>query len=294
MITAQLLKADPMLNRRAWLGVMGSACLLPRTLAAHETRRTDVCLSAEPGLFPGDDVVSQMQAARAAGFVGFCDGELLLRSHQEQQAIVQAAANLGLRLGPVRRPVMPGLPGNQATWSASLLPLLEPIARHNLPGLRLSIGPQWTRGMTELSQQRMAFRQLANAVQAYGLTLFLEPWDDGRGGSRHFALCHQFVKTFDHPALKLSVDTQHWSSATAHLWSLLKTDTQLVGHLELGVCLRDEFGRTPPSAEDWYTGLRDSGYQGQMAIRHGLDQTGVAGIADLQYQYRRVMSSTWA
>gem|GEM_PF-6413945 len=282
-----------MLTRRECLRALSLAGLLPQGLLAHPAETAGLTFAAEPGLFPGDDLVSQISAAKQAGFQGFCDADLLSRSVAEQQQVLHAAEAQGVRLGPVHRPIMPGLPWDHNTWQPALLPLLMQSARLQLPGLRLSLGPQWTLGVaaprSALWQQQAEFVELADTAGRWGQTLLLEPWDDGRGGARHFAVCRDFIAQLDHPAMKLSVDTYHWNAAGASVAELFRHAAALIGHVELAddLTTAQSAGRTSEIVV-WFQQLRVSKYRGMIALRHGLSTPGEPGLIALSHACRAV------
>lgn len=287
-----------MLNRRECLSVLTAACWLPQPLLATNSTKSSLCLATQPGLLPGETIASQLLATQAAGFSGFSDPDLLSRSESERRDIVRLAAAKGLRLGPVRRPIMPGLPWAQDTWDAALLPVFDQVAELGLTGVRLSIGPQWTSGRTAsrtpLWSQATEFRQLMQAAEERRLTLLLEPWDDGRGGLRHFHLCHDFVTSWNSPTLQLSLDTQHWVTAGADLRRLVQIDPRWIGHVELAdFAPTDAPNRLTPDAIGWLHHLQQSNYRGMMAIRHGLASPGLSGVLGLREMYRPLSHSTW-
>ncbi|MBI1345212.1 hypothetical protein GC163_02870 [bacterium] len=283
-----------MWNRRECLGAMTWGAIGSQLWGASPVSSRPWILAPQPGLFPGDSVAEQMVAAAEAGFTGFCDADLLMRSAAEQQEILQQAIQSGLQLGPVRRPVMPGLPTDRQVWNQILLPVCQQATQATVPGVRLSLGPQWTQrkaaSQTPLYQSRAQFTELAATAKSLGLVLLLEPWDDGRAGQRHFTLCRNLIGELATDSIKLSVDTEHWLAAGADLRGLFRDDAGLVGHIELA-----DFQSSTPmglSAQDvaaWLPHLSAANYRGVIAVRHGLIAPGQTGLTAMCRAYRTIV-----
>lgn len=201
-------------------------------------------LAPETGCFEslvGPGVIPQMEHAATTGYTAFLDPGLLGRPRGELRAILTAACELGLQLGPAEFSFTLGGSALQQAFER-----LRAACAGGLAGGRILVGPQQmlAPGATDWTASIRSARRVAEQHQ---VPLVLEAWDDGRRGARLYDDAAAWVAAVDHPRLRLSFDTVRLTAAgrdvlaDAHQWKTL------VGHIETdlaGECLLrllDEF-----------------------------------------------------
>lgn len=260
----------------------------------------------ETGLFEataGGDVLRQIALAAEWGFPAFSDAGLLQRTSTEAEAIVASLASSDLTLSPPRGPAVVATTHELVRWQADVSRAFSKLTPWRAIGLRLDYGPATHQGFAAGGvfprDMRAALWKLADIAQGQGMVLILEPWDDGRCGAGLFAAAQQLVRTCEHPALKLCIDTYRWSAAGMDVAAVFENASQWIGHVELadfpGGC---EPGTGQLPLATCLRRLLATGYSGLVGLRHGTSQSGIAGDLLVRTACARLMSavttSSWA
>jgi hypothetical protein len=235
--------------------VSGGGSLQPIEAAGRNPRFAVQTGTLEPLVGPAWQ--NQMAMARTLGYRRFCDPGWLDRRPLEQAAFIAEAQQSGLTLGPVRSRYVGGDAAAQQAWMEQLPSLCEHLSAHQIHGLRVELGPpQWrAAGSDALAQWSLeTWRSLAEVAAQSGVTLLLEPWDDGRSGPQPLDQACHIVRHVGHLALGISWNEPHWHTHGVNLRPMHRSQpanvTQFV--LTLGVPSH-QLPQSPDAGEetDW-------------------------------------------
>lgn len=295
-----------MLSRREFLATAAMGAAVRPVVAREAIARGRLRFAPETGLFEataGCDVGRQIALAADWGFPAFSDAGLLQRTSTEAEAIVASLVSSDLTLSPPRGPAIPFATRELGRWQMEASQALLTLTPWRAIGLRLDYGPATHQGIAPggvfSRDMRAALWKLADIAQGQGMVLILEPWDDGRCGAGLFAAAQQLVRTCEHPALKLCVDTYRWSAAGMDVVEVFTDAARVIGHVELadfpGGC---EPGTGQLTLATCLRRLLATGYSGLVGLRHGTSQSGIAGDLLVRTACARLMSavttSSWA
>ncbi|HUQ71342.1 MAG TPA: hypothetical protein VM165_17570 [Planctomycetaceae bacterium] len=260
-----------MLSRREFLATAAVVAGSPLVCRAT-TPSSPLLFAPQTGLLErsvGCDPAAQIERSAALGFRAYCDPQWRLRSDGERNAMLSAARQHGIRLGPMLGPSFPSDVNDGAAWLQQLSGAVALAAASGLPALRLPLGPVLVVPLKGL------WRAAIDIAAPQGISLMPEPWCDQR--IRGGLIRGLWLAQFNAPVSRLSLDWGLWPDQTVG-----RKSAQKIGHVELPEL---RAGNRPRLAANLQA-LMQSGYRGVFALKQGLSGPTMAAEEELVSQCR--------
>jgi hydroxypyruvate isomerase len=301
------------MERRAFLkSAAAAAAVLPALPAtagqdpATPSAKGDFKLNYAPhfGMFKhhaGDDLVAQLEFARAEGFTAWEDNGMGHKSPEEQQRLGDAMQRLGLRMGVF-------VCNWNTAWNESFSSGRADMIQSFVDELKGAVetakrcGATWMTAVTgkTSANQRQGFqdanaiemlRRGAEVLEPHGLVMVLEPLNfrDHPGmflerSDHAYMLC----KAVQSPSVKVLFDIYHQAVSEGNLIPNIERCWDETGYFQIG----DNPGRKEPTTggvnyHGIFSRIRGRGFEGVLGMEHGNAGGGREGERAVIEAYRQ-------
>jgi hydroxypyruvate isomerase len=237
----------------------------------------------------GEDLVAQLEFARAEGFTAWEDNGMMGRPVADQERVGEALRRLGMTMGvfvinAYRNGDLWATTGNKELvdkFVAGCRTAVDVAKRVNakwmtvVPGnfeRRLPIGVQ-TGNVID------ALRRGAEVLEPHGLVMVLEPLSDTpdlflRTADQTYEIC----RAVNSPSCKMLYDMYHMQRNTGNIIPMMDLVWSEIGYLQIG----DNPGRKEPGTGEvnWsnvFRHVHEKGYAGVLGMEHGNSRPGKEG-----------------
>jgi hydroxypyruvate isomerase len=240
----------------------------------------------------GEDLVAQLEFARAEGFTAWEDNGMRDRSVADQERVARAKARLGMQMGVIV--------GHSIDWNAPTLATGDAAVRDRFLGeIRASaevakrVNGRWLVVVPGVADRRHdaeyqmvhvieTLRRAVDVLAPQGLGVLLEPLNvrrdhPGQLLSRVPQL-HLVVRAVNSPACKLLYDCYHEQINEGNLLPTIDAVYPDIGYVQTG----DTPGRNEPGTgevnyRNVFRHLYNKGYRGIVGMEHGASRPGREG-----------------
>lgn len=301
------------MHRRNFLhtGALGATGLLTTGVLQASPRPAPVLEKGKPfqldyafhqGMFrehAGSSFLDEIRFAHDLGFRSIEDNGMMGRSVQEQKAIGDLLAQLGMRMGVFV------ITTDSWHWKMTLATGKQEWKDKMLTDCRTAIevakrtGARWMtvvpgnydRSQTiemQTSHVVDALRRASDVLAPHNLTMVLEPLSDNpdlflRYSHQTYLIC----KAVNSPACKILYDAYHMQRNEGNIIANIDACWDEIAYIQTG----DNPGRKEPGTGEMnyrniFKHLHKKGYKGILGMEHGLSQPGKAGEMALVQAYR--------
>jgi hydroxypyruvate isomerase len=297
-----------MLSRRTMLaaGAAGAVAASVRAAPVKRTAPFSMGYAPHQGSFASrGGLLDQIAYAADQGFRAWEDNEARRRPVAEQEAMAQALAKRGMKMGvfvasffngKTMRPVFGGVdPADREAFIADIRSSIEIAKRLNATHATVVMGFVDQKVPHSIQTGRIIdlMRRAGDIAAPNGLTLVMEPlntWTNHPGMyMTTIAEGYAVARGVDNPAVKVLADLYHEQIQAGNILPTLETCWSEIGYIQFG----DNPGRNEPTTGEmnyrnivrW---LRNKGYTGVIGMEHGNSIKGAAGEDRLVAAYREI------
>lgn len=258
-----------------------------------------------PGMFrhlAGEDVVAQIEFARAQGFTAWEDNGLAGRSTEEQERIGAALARSGMTMGVFvanfgtafgKKSFSAPTQEHRESFLADLAKSVEVAKRVNAKWTTVVLGDLEPRLELDF-QHANAIEMLkrgAAVFEPHGLVMVLEPLNPFRDHPgmllSKIPQAYMLCKAVGSPAVKILFDIYHQQISEGNLIPNIDRAWDEIAYFQIG----DNPGRNEPGTgeihyKNVFRHIHAKGYAGVLGMEHGLSRSGPEGERALLEAYR--------
>jgi hydroxypyruvate isomerase len=314
ILSVNLSSNDKFMQRRNFLKnglVAGAASLVSSSLLAQEKKAEAITADSKPfklnygihaGMFKnsaGDDFIEQIKFAHANGFRAIEDNGMMSRPVEQQKAIGDTLAKLGMTMGVFV------LTSDSWHWKTSLATgkqewidkmtkdckeAVEVAKRCNAKWITVVPG-NYERSISIEYQTANVIRALRIAskiFEPHGLVMVLEALSDNPDlFLRHSDQTYMICKAVDSPSCKFLFDMYHMQRNEGNIINNLNKTWEEVPYIQIG----DNPGRNEPTTGEMnykniFKHIYNKGYKGVLGMEHGNAKPGKEGELALIAAYR--------
>lgn len=282
---------------------MGAAMVSPLALSAHQNHIFNLNYAPHHGQFEhsaGIDFLDQIRFAYDRGFRAIEDNNYSKRPLEEQVAIGELLAKLGMSMGVFVLDKGGNAANTLAAGSEDHVQIFlegcrQAIELSKRSGARFTtvVPGNFHRNLPlELQTSHVieALRRGAEILEPHGLTMVLEPLSDTpdlflRTSTQTYLIC----KAVQSPACKILFDVYHIQRNEGNLIQTMDQCWDEIAYIQVG----DNPGRKEPTTgeinyKNLFKHIYQKGYRGIIGMEHGKSQTGKVGEERLIAAYRQV------
>ena len=237
----------------------------------------------------GEDLVAQLEFARAEGFTAWEDNGMMGRPVADQERIGKAMARLGITMGVF---VLSAYRNGDVWATTGKKELVDKFVETCRTAVDVAkrVNAKWTTVVPGNFERRLpigvqtgyvidALRRGAEVLEPHGLVMVLEPLADTpdlflRTGDQAYEIC----RAVDSPSCKILYDMYHIQKNAGHIIPVMDLIWSEIAYLQVG----DNPGRKEPGTGEMnYTNIfrhvHGKGFTGVVGMEHGNAKPGREG-----------------